>query len=284
MKRVGAHVSIAGGVGNAPLNARAIGARAFAMFTKNQRQWKSRPLTTPEIDAFHQGMAEGGFRADDVLPHDGYLINLGHPEEGPRQQSLEAFIDELERCRLLGLNRLNFHPGSHLRQISPEACLDRIAESVNRALEAVQGVTAVIENTAGQGSNLGFAFEQLAYLIERIEDKSRIGVCLDTCHAFVAGYDLRDAASYAEVMAGFGSIVGFSYLKGMHLNDSKPDLGDRVDRHQSIGKGKLGLEPFRFIMNDPRLEEIPLVLETIDETLWPEEIRLLYSLVETDRG
>ncbi|MEO5345263.1 MAG: deoxyribonuclease IV [Magnetococcus sp. YQC-9] len=281
MKRVGAHVSISGGVGNAPLNARALGARAFAMFTKNQRQWKSKPLSGVEIDSFLQGMEEGGFRADDVLPHDGYLINLGHPEDEARQKSLDAFIDELERCRLLGLNRLNFHPGSHLRLITPEACLNRIAESINRALDQVAGVTAVIENTAGQGSNLGYAFEHLAYLIERVEDQSRIGVCLDTCHAFVAGYDLRDATSYADVMNRFEAIVGFKYLKGMHLNDSKPALGERVDRHQSIGKGHLGIEPFRFIMNDERLDEIPLVLETIDESLWPEEIRQLYALVGT---
>ncbi|NGZ05225.1 MAG: deoxyribonuclease IV [Magnetococcales bacterium] len=279
MKRVGAHVSIAGGVAQAPGNARAIGARAFGMFTKNQRQWRSKPLTSREIDDFHQAMEHGGFGADDVLPHDGYLINLGHPEEGARQQSLEAFIDELERCRLLGLNRLNFHPGSHLRQIAPEVCLERIATSINRALEQVPGVTAVIENTAGQGSNLGHTFEQIADLIARVEDKSRIGVCLDTCHTFVAGYDLRDRASYDQTMALFDAVIGFHYLKGMHLNDSKPGLGARVDRHHSIGQGQLGVEPFRWIMNDSRLDGIPLILETIDESLWPEEIRLLYGLM-----
>ncbi|MBF0125869.1 MAG: deoxyribonuclease IV [Magnetococcales bacterium] len=277
MKRVGAHVSIAGGVANAPANARAIGARAFAMFTKNQRQWQARPLTVKEIDAFGEAMVREGYGADDVLPHDGYLINLGHPDPTLRKNSLDAFIDELERCRLLGLNRLNFHPGSHLRLISEEACLDLIADSINRALEAVPGVTAVIENTAGQGSNLGFAFEHLAHLIRRVEDKSRVGVCLDTCHAFVSGYELRDRESYDRTMTAFADVVGFSYLKGMHLNDSKPDLGQRVDRHHSLGQGKLGLEPFRWIMNDPRMEGMPLVLETIDETLWPEEIRLLYS-------
>jgi deoxyribonuclease-4 len=284
VKRIGAHVSIAGGVANAPMNAKAIGARAFAMFTKNQRQWRAKPLTGHEIEAFRVAMEQGGFGADDVLPHDSYLINLGHPEAAARQQSLEAFIDELERCRLLGLNRLNFHPGSHLRLISPEACLDAIAESLNRALETVPGVTAVIENTAGQGSNLGHTFEQIAYLIQRIEDKSRIGVCLDTCHAFVSGYELRTRESYEETMATFAAVVGFQYLKGMHLNDSKPGLGARVDRHHSIGQGQLGVEPFRWIMNDPRLEGIPLVLETIDETIWPEEIRLLDSLVEPPAG
>ncbi|MBF0190158.1 MAG: deoxyribonuclease IV [Magnetococcales bacterium] len=282
MKRVGAHVSIAGGVAHAPTNAKAIGARAFAMFTKNQRQWRSRPLTSREIDDFRAAMEREGYEADHVLPHDGYLINLGHPEDGARQQSLEAFIDEMERCRLLGLNRLNFHPGSHLRQITPEACLDRIAESLNRALDTVAGVTAVIENTAGQGSNMGHTFEQIAYLIARVEDQSRIGVCLDTCHAFVSGYELRHREDYLKTMETFGSVVGFGYLKGMHLNDSKPDLGARVDRHHSIGHGHLGVEPFRWIMNDSRLDEIPLVLETIDDTLWPEEIRLLYSMVDAE--
>ncbi|MEO5332537.1 MAG: deoxyribonuclease IV [Magnetococcus sp. YQC-5] len=280
MKRVGAHVSSAGGVAKAPANAKAIGARAFAMFTKNQRQWMAKPLSVQDVDAFGKAMEREGYRPADVLPHDGYLINLGHPDTAARHHSLNAFIDELERCRLLGLNCLNFHPGSHLRLLAPEACLDLIADSINRALEAVSGVTAVIENTAGQGSNLGFAFEQIAYLIHRVEDKSRIGVCLDTCHAFVAGYELRDRENYLKTMTTFGDVIGFGFLKGMHLNDSKPDLGQRVDRHHSIGHGKLGLEPFRWIMNDPRLEEIPLILETIDETLWAEEIRLLYSFVD----
>ncbi|MBF0294663.1 MAG: deoxyribonuclease IV [Magnetococcales bacterium] len=277
MKRVGAHVSIAGGVANAPRNAMAIGARAFGMFTKNQRQWRAKPLTAAEIDAFALAMHEAGYAPQHVLPHDGYLINLGHPDAALRQQSLDAFIDEMERCRLLGLDRLNFHPGSHLRQIAPEACLDLIADSVNRALDAVAGVTAVIENTAGQGSNLGYSFEQLAHIIHRVEDKSRIGVCLDTCHAFVAGYELRDPEGFAATMAAFETVVGFAWLKGMHINDSKPGLGERVDRHHNIGHGQLGVEPFRRIMIDPRFEEIPLILETIDETLWPEEIRLLYS-------
>ncbi|MBF0455695.1 MAG: deoxyribonuclease IV [Magnetococcales bacterium] len=276
MKRVGAHVSIAGGVENAPLNAAAIGAKAFAMFTKNQRQWQSKPLETKQIDVFKNNLEEGGFRPQDVLPHDGYLINLGNPDPEKRQQSLEAFIDELERCRLLGLTCLNFHPGSHLRKISVEACLSLISESLNRALDQSQGVTAVIENTAGQGSNLGHTFEQIAQIIDQVEDKSRIGVCLDTCHTFTSGYDLRTPESYQQTMELFGRVVGFDYLRGMHLNDSKPDLGSRVDRHHSLGEGKLGLDPFRFIMNDPTFDEIPLVLETIDSTIWDQEIQLLY--------
>lgn len=280
VKRVGAHVSAAGGVQNAPLNAIEIGARAFALFTKNQRQWQAKPLDDEQIEQFHLNMQKGGFQPADVLPHDSYLINLGHPEAEKRQKSLNAFIDELNRCRQLGLVYLNFHPGSHLRLIDEDSCLDLIAESLNRALEATEGVTAVIENTAGQGSNLGYCFEHLAHLIEGVEDKSRIGICLDTCHAFTAGYDLRTDEAYRETMQAFEKIVGFGYLKAMHLNDSKPELGKRVDRHESIGKGKLGEDPFRFIMQDQRMDEMPLILETIDSTLWPQEIELLYGFIE----
>lgn len=278
MKRVGAHVSIAGGVEKAPLNAKAIGAKAFAMFTKNQRQWKSPTLTSKSIQAFRDTLEACGYRPKDVLPHDGYLINLGNPNEDARKKSLDSFIDELERCAALGLPVLNFHPGSHLRKISVEECLDLIGDSINRALEATQGVIAVIENTAGQGSNLGHTLEQIAGIIQRVEDKSRIGVCLDTCHTFTSGYDIRTMDGYKDFFKQFETIVGRNYLMAMHLNDSKPDLGSRVDRHQSIGKGKLGLEIFRCIMNDPHLEEIPLILETIDSSIWPEEILLLYGM------
>lgn len=279
MKRLGAHVSIAGGIENAPLNAKAIGAKAFALFTKNQRRWQAAPLTTKQIEAFQKNMEESGYRPQDVLPHDGYLVNLGNPGATAWEKSLNAFIDELQRCEALELPLLNFHPGSHLRQISEKHCLDRIGEALNQALNVTHGVTAVIENTAGQGSNLGYTLEQIAGIIQRVEDKSRIGVCLDTCHAFTSGYELRTAEGYESFLAAFDQIIGLKYLKGMHLNDAKPDLGSRVDRHESIGKGKLGLELFRWIMNDDRLEEIPLILETIDATLWPEEIRLLYGMV-----
>ncbi len=280
MKRIGTHVSAAGGVQNAPLNAQDIGARAFAFFTKNQRQWQAKSLTEKEIEQFNLNMQKGGFQPADILPHDSYLINLGHPEAEKRQKSLNAFIDELNRCSQLGLVHLNFHPGSHLRLIEEEACLDLIAESLNYALEATEGVTAVIENTAGQGSNLGYRFEHLAHVIDGVEDRSRIGVCLDTCHAFAAGYDLRTHEAYIETMCSFEEIVGFKYLKAMHLNDSKPELGKRVDRHESIGKGKLGEDAFRFIMQDERMDEMPLILETIDSAIWPQEIKLLYGFCE----
>ena len=278
MKRVGAHVSAGGGVENAPLNAKAIGAKAFALFTKNQRQWKAKPLTNDNIEKFRQNCEDAGYLPKHVLPHDSYLINLGHPEKEGLEKSRDAFLDEMQRCEQLGLKLLNFHPGSHLKKIEEDACLKRIAESINIALDKTKGVSAIIENTAGQGTNMGFMFEHLATIIDNVDDKKRVGVCLDTCHTFTAGYDLRTKKAFKATMDEFEKIVGFKYLSAMHLNDSKPDLGARVDRHQSIGKGKLGVDPFRFIMNDKRFDEIPMVLETIDDTIWAEEIKLLYSL------
>jgi deoxyribonuclease-4 len=278
MKRVGAHVSAGGGVENAPLNAKAIGAKAFALFTKNQRQWKAKPLTNDNIEKFRQNCEDAGYLPEHVLPHDSYLINLGHPEKEGLEKSRDAFLDEMQRCEQLGLKLLNFHPGSHLKKIEEDACLKRIAESINIALDKTKGVSAIIENTAGQGTNMGFRFEHLAAIIDNVDDKKRVGVCLDTCHTFTAGYDLRTKKAFKTTMDEFEKLVGFKYLSAMHLNDSKPDLGARVDRHQSIGKGKLGVDPFRFIMNDKRFDEIPMVLETIDDTIWAEEIKLLYSL------
>lgn len=279
MKYLGAHVSTAGGVQNAPLNAHKIGAKAFALFTKNQRQWNAKPLTTEQIDGFLSAMEEFDYLPQQTLPHDSYLINLGHPEEEPRIKSLNAFIDELERCQQLGLDRLNFHPGSHLKKISEEVCLDHIAESLNHALDQTRGVSAIIENTAGQGSNLGYRFEHLAHIIDKVEDKSRIGVCIDPCHAFAAGYDLRTEAAYQQTMSAFDEIVGFNYLKGMHINDCKSEFESRVDRHHSIGQGNIGLEAFRLLMNDTRIDEIPMVLETINSDIWDQEINQLYGFI-----
>ncbi len=280
MKYVGAHVSASGGVYNAPLNAEAIGAKAFALFTKNQRQWKAKPLDEETIELFRENLQKSGIEPRHVLPHDSYLINLGHPEEEKWKKSLDAFIDEVRRCEQLGLDKLNFHPGSHLKKIEEEECLDRIAEAMNITLNETEGVTLVIENTAGQGSNLGHRFEHLAYLIDKSIDKSRVGVCLDTCHTFTAGYDLRTEEAYEDTMAEFDRVVGFEYLKGMHINDSKPPLGSRVDRHHSLGCGEIGWDAFGFIMNDPRMNDIPLILETIDDSIWAQEIRALYDLVK----
>ncbi|MDD2383320.1 MAG: deoxyribonuclease IV [Sulfurospirillaceae bacterium] len=280
MKFVGAHVSASGGVFNAPLNAQKIGAKAFALFTKNQRQWEAKPLEKEDIDKFKSALEKAEILPKHVLPHDSYLINLGHHDIEQRHKSLEAFIDEAKRCEQLGLDKLNFHPGSHLKMMSEEACLELIAQSMNATLRQTKNVTLVIENTAGQGSNLGYKMEHLAYLMENSIDKERVGICIDTCHLFSAGYDIRDEESYKQTMEKFDTIIGFRYLKGMHLNDSKPDLGKRVDRHDSIGMGKLGVVPFGFIMNDQRMDDIPLILETIDEELWAQEITLLYSLVK----
>lgn len=280
MKYVGAHVSAAGGVENAPLNAAKIGAKAFALFTKNQRQWKAKPLSEKSITDFKTNLEQLGIAPEQVLPHDSYLINLGHPEPEPLEKSRNAFLDEMQRCEQLGLPLLNFHPGAHLGKCSEEQSLAIVADSINRTLAQTEGVTAVIENTAGQGTNLGYRFEHLAAIIDGVEDQSRVGVCLDTCHTFTAGYDLRTFEACEATFAEFERLVGFNYLRGMHLNDSKPKLGSRVDRHHSLGKGEIGLECFGYIMNDPRFDDIPLVLETIDETLWPEEIRLLYDMVE----
>ncbi|MDZ8119961.1 deoxyribonuclease IV [Pontiella agarivorans] len=277
MKYVGAHVSASGGVENAVLNAVGIGANAFALFTKNQRQWVAKPLSEENIAAFKTHCAEHGFEPHQILPHDSYLINLGHPEAEKLAKSRTAFIDEMRRCERLGLDRLNFHPGSHLKQVSESECLATIAESINLALDQTSGVTAVLENTAGQGTNLGFKFEHLAEIIDQVEDQSRIGVCIDTCHAFVAGYDLQTLESSQAVFSDFESIVGFNYLKGMHLNGSNKELGSRVDRHHSLEQGFLGLDVFKFIMTDPRFDGIPMILETIDETIWNKEIELLRS-------
>lgn len=274
-KFIGAHVSAAGGVENAPLRAKEIGANAFALFTKNQRQWVAKPLTQKSIDSFKKNCTALGYKSEQILPHDSYLINLGAPEEEKLEKSRAAFIDEMERCHQLGLTLLNFHPGSHLKKISETECLRLIAESINIAHKAVPDVIAVIENTAGQGSNLGWRFEHLAEIIEQVEDKSRVGVCIDTCHTFVAGYDLRTFEACEETFAEFDRIVGMHYLRAMHINDSKIALGGKVDRHHSLGAGEIGWDCFKFIAQDPRFDNIPLILETIEPELWKDEIQSL---------
>ncbi|HBZ66387.1 MAG TPA: deoxyribonuclease IV [Bacteroidales bacterium] len=279
MKYIGAHVSASGGVENAPLNAHKIGATAFALFTKNQKQWSAPPLSEAAIIKFKANCKENGYQPSQILPHDSYLINLGHPEAEGLQKSRIAFVDEMQRCEQLGLDRLNFHPGSHLREISEDDCLQRIAESINIALLESKGVTAVIENTAGQGTNMGYRFEHLRRIIDLVDDKTRVGVCIDTCHAFTSGYDLRTFDAFQTTFSLFGNVIGFNYLKGIHLNDSKKDVGTRVDRHDNIGMGFIGNDLFGFIMADPRFDNMPLILETPDEERWAEEISMLKSLV-----
>ncbi len=292
-KFVGAHTSASGGVFNAVKNAELIGAKAFALFTKNQKRWDAKALDAKTLDLWFEALEHSGIQPKHILPHDSYLINLGNPDEQKLIKSRMAFIDELERCEILGLDRLNFHPGSHLVKLSAkekrdevylksveEQCLDMIAESINIALDKTSNVKAVIENTAGQGTNLGYTFEHLAYIIDKVENKERVGVCIDTCHMFVAGYDIRTREAYDKTWADFDRIVGRDKLMGMHINDSKPPLSSKKDRHHSLGEGEIGLDAFRFIMNDERMDDIPLILETIDSDIWKQEIELLYSFVE----
>ncbi|NGP87949.1 deoxyribonuclease IV [Fodinibius halophilus] len=280
MKYIGAHVSAAGGVENVPERADEIGAKAFALFTKNQRRWEAPPLTPESIAGFKQKCAALNYKMDYVMPHDSYLINLGHPDEDKLQKSRNAFTVELKRCEQLGIELLNFHPGNHLSKISVDECLQRNSESINRALEQTEGVTAVIENTAGQGTSIGYKFEYLAEIIDGVEDKSRVGVCIDTCHAFAAGYDMSTAEGYQQMMTEFDQTVGFEYLKGMHLNDSQKELGSRVDRHANIGEGKIGIKGFELLMQDDRFDDIPMILETPNTERWPEEIELLYQMAK----
>ncbi|MDZ7693911.1 MAG: deoxyribonuclease IV [Balneolaceae bacterium] len=280
MKYVGAHVSAAGGVENAPVRADEIGAKAFALFTKNQRRWKSKPLSEENIDGFKEQVEKLDFSTDHIMPHDSYLINLGHPEKAQLQKSRNAFLDEIQRCEQLGIRLLNFHPGSHLDKISPTECLKRNAESINWALDQTEGVTAVFENTAGQGTNMGFEFEHLAEMIDQVEDKDRVGVCIDTAHAYAAGYDIRTKEGFEKTFKEFDNVIGLRYLKAMHLNDSKKELGSQVDRHESLGDGEIGIDTFKFIMQDDRFDNIPLILETPNTDRWPKEIEMLYGFKE----
>ena len=281
MKYIGAHVSIEGGVSNAPLKAHAIGAKAFALFTGNASRWVTKPIPEEEAERFRRHCEDFGFSADVILPHDSFLINLGSPDKKKLAMSRKAFLEEFQRCELLGLKLLNFHPGSHLNEISEEECLDLIAESINMTLDKTSGVTAVIETTAGQGSNLGFDFAHVAHIIDKVEDMSRVGVCVDTCHTYSAGYDLRSEEGYQETWRQFDEIIGAHYLRALHLNDDKREMGSRIDRHESIGHGTLGEDFFRRLVNDPRFDNMPLILETPDEAIWPEEIKWLYSQVRS---
>jgi deoxyribonuclease-4 len=278
-KYIGAHVSASGGVGNAVLNAEAIGATAFALFTRNQRSWVSKPLGDGEVAHFKSLLAERGFDPRFVLPHDSYLINLGSPDEETLAKSRAAFLDEMSRAQQLGLTMLNFHPGSHLNKISEEECLDQIAREINLALAQTEGVTAVIENTAGQGTNLGWRFEHIARIIDGVDDKNRVGVCIDTCHTLAAGYDLSTSMGYDFCMEEFERVIGLHYLRAVHLNDSKKGAGSHVDRHETLGNGALGRDFFVRFMNDGRFDNMPIILETPDPARWSEEIVWLNSLV-----
>ena len=282
MKLIGAHISAAGGVENAPKNAAEIKATAFALFTKNQKQWFAPALSAASTETFKEKCAELGFAANAILPHDSYLINLGHPADEGLQKSRISFTDEMKRCEILGLDRLNFHPGSHLREITESECLSKIAESINIALDKTKGVTAVIENTAGQGSNVGYRFEHLAEIIDKVEDKSRVGICIDTCHAFAAGYDLTTPAACEKTFSELDKVVGLKYLRGMHFNDAKKMLGSKVDRHETLGDGAIGIDCFKWLVEQSFTDNIPLILETPEPEKWPAEIELLKSFVKQE--
>lgn len=281
MKYIGAHVSTEGGIFNAPLEAVAIGAKSFALFTGSSNRWTSKALAPKDIDAFKENCRLGGYSPEVILPHDNFLINLGSPDPQKLAMSRKSFLEEMQRCEQLGLTMLNFHPGSHLNELSEDDCLLRIAESINLIHQQTSGVSAILESTAGQGSNMGHRFEHLARIIENVDDKSRVGVCVDTCHTFSAGYDLASDEGYTETWREFDEVIGAKYLKGIHLNDDLRKLGSRIDRHAEIGKGTLGLDFFRRFVNDPRFDDMPIILETPNPAIWPQEIKLLYSLIQS---
>lgn len=279
MKRVGAHVSASGGVFNSPLNAKEIEAKAFALFVKNQKQWFVKPFDEGVVDNFNKELKNVGIEKKYILPHGSYLLNLGSPSQESREKSLKSLIHELKRCKELGISYLNIHPGSHLGKISEDECLSHIAQGIDKAYKEVDGVKIVIENTAGQGNNVGYKFEHLAKIIDQVKNKDSVGVCLDTCHAFAAGYDLRGIEGAKKVFDTFCEVVDKKFLVGLHLNDSKTELGSRKDRHHSLGEGHIGLDTFKYIMNCDLFEEMPLILETVEPSIWKEEIELLYSFI-----
>ncbi|QFQ31984.1 deoxyribonuclease IV [Buchnera aphidicola] len=282
MKYIGAHVSSSGGLEKAVFRAFQLNATAFSFFTKNQLQWSASPLNAINIDNFKKACIKYNFFFEKILPHSSYLINLGHPDNDFLKKSRIAFIQEIKRCDDLGLYYLNFHPGSHLNKISETDCLLRISESINIALEKTNNITAVIENTAGQGTNVGYCFEHLYEIINQVDDKSRIGVCLDTCHLFSSGYDLRTKENCQNTFNKFFNLIGLKYLKGLHLNDSKRDFNSRVDRHENLGLGYIGTLVFEWIIKNKSFSNIPMILETSNSLMWAEEISWLKSLQSKD--
>ncbi|KAJ3187401.1 hypothetical protein HDU85_006689 [Gaertneriomyces sp. JEL0708] len=286
-KYVGAHVSASGGCQNAIVNGVDIGAAAIALFIRSQRKWTSPPMLASHRTAFGKAVEMSAYDIrKHVVPHGSYLINLANGDAEKWEKAYEAFLDELTRCESVGIGMYNFHPGSALAG-SREDGIRRVAEAINRAHRETQFITILIENCAGQGNTLGCRFEELRAMIDGVENKQRVGICLDTCHMFASGYDMRTQAAYDATMSEFGSVIGFEYLKAVHLNDSKVDLGAKKDRHESIGQGYIGLEGFRCLMNDDRFNGVPMVLETPDKeggAMWKREIDLLYGLVGKQAG
>ncbi len=257
---VGAHMSIAGGMYKAFERGKHVRCSTIQIFVKNSNQWKAKELTEKDKILFQEEQKRSGIRP--VLAHDSYLINLASPDPALHQRSLDAFIEEMKRANFLGVPFLVMHPGAHMGA-GMQAGVDRIATALNRALELVEPpVSILLENTAGQGSSVGWRFEQLAAILEQIHNANRVGICLDTCHAFAAGYDIRTEAAYAETLGEFDRLIGIGRIRAFHVNDSKKDLGCRVDRHFHIGKGFIGLDGFRSLVNDKRFREVPKILET----------------------
>lgn len=280
---LGAHMSIAGGVGNAFLEGKKVACDAIQIFTKSSRQWASKPYTKEEIELFHINRKETGIGA--VVAHDSYLLNMGSPDAALRTRSIAAFIDELERCEVLGVSNLIAHPGAHVGAGELEG-IKTIAKSLDDVHKACPGYRAkvTLEITAGQGSNLGYRFEQIANMIDATKESDRLRVCFDTEHAFAAGYDMRTRDGYERTFAEFDEIIGIKLLAAFHLNDSKKEFNSRVDRHEHIGKGFIGLEAFRLLMNDRRFWGLPMCLETPkgpDLKEDRENLELLRSLIET---
>ncbi len=273
---VGAHTSAAGGVHNALLHGQEIGATTIQLFTANQKTWNGKPLTKEAVLLWEQAKKESNI--DVVMSHDSYLINLGSPDKEGLHKSRKAFHEELERCHLLNVNYLNFHPGAYTSS-SMEQSLDTIIESLLEiAPLANKGNTRLLlETTAGQGTSVGSKFEEIGYIIKGVHHKLPIGVCIDTCHIFVAGYDIRTPKALEKTLAEFDEKVGLSHLYAFHINDSLKALGSRVDRHASLGKGEIGLPCFQALMHHPKLLKLPKYLETPDHTIWPQEIELLRS-------
>lgn len=274
---IGAHTSAAGGAFNALLQGKEIGATTIQLFTANQKRWEGKPLSKEDIALWKKTLAETGLKK--IMSHDSYLINLGSPSDEGLEKSRKAFREELLRCQDLGVDFLNFHPGAAL-QSSPEECLDRIVESLLEleSMAAKGSTRLLLETTAGQGSAVGWRFEHLGYIIDKVSHRLPIGVCIDTCHIFVAGYDIRTSEAWDKTLTEFDRQIGLKHLFAFHINDSQKDLGSRVDRHDNLGKGKIGLECFKFLMQDKRTKELPKYLETPgDIEAWKIEIPLLRS-------
>ncbi|XP_059892064.1 probable endonuclease 4 [Gadus macrocephalus] len=282
-KYIGAHVGIQGGIWKSVESCTEMGGHSFALFLGSQRSWKRPALDLSAAGKFKELCAQQGFDPAHILPHGSYLMNCGSPKDDVYEKSQAMLVDELGRCRALGLSLYNFHPGSSLGTITTDQCIQRIAGAVDHAHRQVPAVVTVLENMCGQGHTVGGQFSELRSIIERVQDQSRVGVCLDTCHAFAAGYDLAAVGGVSAMLDQFDTEVGLHYLRAVHLNDSKGKLGCHLDRHEDIGKGQIGISAFRDIVNEPRLDNIPLILETPGRPgfEFAEQIKLLYSLIES---